>query len=474
MGKVFVATFFALVFFQCDTKKKDALPNVIFILADDLGYGDLSCYGQTKFQTPHIDNLGSGGLVFNQHYSGSTVCAPSRSALMTGLHTGHTHIRGNKEAHPEGQYPLPDSALTLAEIFKTKGYVTGMFGKWGLGNMESEGKPIKQGFDTFNGFICQRLAHNYYPTHLWRNEEKIHLTENEGSNNESYAPDLIHNGALTFLEENKDKPFFLYMPVIMPHAELVAPEKYMEKYHNKFGTETPYKGAEPDSKDYKKGPYGSQAEPHAAFAAMVNLLDDQVGEIIAKLKSLGIYENTIIVFTSDNGPHQEGGADPDYFDSNGPLRGYKRDVYEGGIRTPLIVHWSGKITAGKTDHISAFWDFVPTFSELIGASIPNKIDGISMYATLFGRPDQQKTHDYLYWEFHEQGGKQAIRKGNWKAVKLNVNDTTKSHIELYDLTNDKGETSNIALAHQDLVKEFETLFKKSRGTNPVFKFDWEK
>ncbi len=473
MIRVIIAALFVLLFFQCNTEKKEVPPNVIFILADDLGYGDLSCYGQTKFQTPHIDNLASGGLVFTQHYAGSTVCAPSRSALMTGLHTGHTFIRGNKGAQPEGQYPLPDSALTLVEIFKSKGYVTGMYGKWGLGNMESEGNPLKQGVDKFYGFICQSLAHNYYPTHLWNGGERVELKENAGPNNISYAPELIHKEAMNFLDENKGNPFFLYLPLITPHAELVAPEKYMEKYRGKFGAETPYEGAAPGSENYKKGPYASQAEPRTAFAAMVNLLDDQVGEIIAKLKDLGIYENTIIVFTSDNGPHREGGADPDYFDSNGPFRGYKRDVYEGGIRTPLIVHWSGRITPGTTNHISAFWDFIPTFSELIGAAIPNRIDGISMHATLFGKPDQQKYHDYLYWEFHEQGGKQAIRRGDWKAVKLNVNDTTKSYTELYDLAKDKGEATNVAHAHQDLVKEFETLFKESRVTNPVFKFDWE-
>lgn len=460
------------VLVQCHTEKKK-LPNVVFIIADDLGYGDLSCYGQKKFETPNIDALAKGGIIFTQHYSGSSVCAPSRSALMTGLHTGHTFIRGNKEVQPEGQYPLPDSALTLAEIFKSKGYVTGMFGKWGLGNMESEGNPLKQGFDQFHGFICQRLAHNYYPPRLWKNAERITLNDNEGASNGSYAPEIIHQGAIHFIEENKDKPFFLYLPVITPHAELVAPEKYMQKQSGKFGQETPYKGTEPGSEHYKTGGYASQPEPKAAFAAMINLLDDQVGDIISKLKAAGIYENTMIVFTSDNGPHQEGGADPDYFNSNGPLRGYKRDVYDGGIRVPLIVHWQGKITPGKTNHVSAFWDFVPTFSELIETETPPDIDGISMTPTLFNKTGQQRQHEYLYWEFHEQGGRQAVRKGNWKLVKLAVNDSTKAHLELYDLEKDEGETTNLVDEQPEQVRELESLLMEARTTNPVFKFVWE-
>ncbi|HEX5168410.1 MAG TPA: arylsulfatase [Cyclobacteriaceae bacterium] len=464
----------SILFLQCHrAEKKEAKPNVIFIMADDLGYGDLSCYGQTRFQTPNIDALAREGLVFTQHYSGSAVCAPSRSALMTGLHTGHTFIRGNMEVQPEGQYPLPDSAFTIAELFKGQAYATGMFGKWGLGNMEAEGSPLKQGFDRFTGFVCQRLAHNYYPTHLWRDTLRIALTENEGSSNGSYAPDLIHRDALNFIDENKNKPFFLYLPVTTPHAELAAPEDYLKKYHGVFGKEIPFKGAEPGSDHYKEGPYASQDEPRAAFAAMVSLMDDQVGGIIHKLKDLGIYENTLIIFSSDNGPHLEGGADPDYFNSNGPLRGYKRDLYEGGIRIPLIVHWAGTIAPGKTDHVSAFWDFLPTFCELLGTAMPPHSDGLSIYPTFRGKTGEQKNHDYLYWEFHEQGGKQAIRKGDWKLVKLNVNDSAKSYFELYNLADDLSESANLASSHQEIVNELDNLMKQARVMNPVFKFDWE-
>jgi arylsulfatase A-like enzyme len=464
----------ALLFSHCHQPKKTTTrPNVIFIMADDLGYGDLSCYGQLKFQTPNIDDLARGGLIFTHHYSGSTVCAPSRSALMTGLHTGHTFIRGNKEAQPEGQYPLPDSAITLAEIFQSQGYVTGMFGKWGLGNMESEGSPLKQGFEKFTGYACQRLAHNYYPTQLWRDASKIELIENGGSNNGTYAPEYIHQDAMRFIEDNRDKPFFIYLPLITPHAELAAPERYLEKFRGSFGEETPFKGAEPGTANFKKGPYASQEAPRTAFAAMVNLMDDQIGEIITKLRNLGLYENTLIIFTSDNGPHREGGADPDYFDSNGPLRGYKRDVYEGGIRTPLIIHWNGKIAPATADHVSAFWDFVPTFCDLLNIEKPTATDGISMFPTLMGTPANQKKHDYLYWEFHEQGGKQAIRKGIWKAIRLNVNDTTQTQIELYNLLDDEGESSNVASSHPEMIKEFAQLMEQARVMNPVFRFDWE-
>lgn len=473
-GSAFFAVVLCLLFFTCNPpEKKEPPPNVVFILADDLGYGDLSCFGQTKFQTPHIDALANGGLVFTQHYAGSTVCAPSRSALLTGQHTGHTFIRGNTEVEPEGQYPLPDSIFTLAELFKTKGYATGIFGKWGLGFPGSEGDPMNQGFDTFGGFNCQRMAHNYYPPHLWYDREKIMIPENE-SQNSTYAPAQIHQRALDFIEANKDNPFFLYMPTTIPHAELIAPDKYMEKYRGKFGTETPYIGTEYQDKNYKRGGYGSQPEPRAAFAAMMAVLDDQVGEIVQKLKALGLYENTVIIFTSDNGPHREGGADPDYFNSNGKLRGYKRDLYEGGIRVPLIVHWPAKIRSGKTNIPSAFWDFLPTISELIGADVPKNIDGISLCPTLFGKPDEQPKHPYLYWEFHELGGRQAIRKGKWKAIRLAVNMPDKNTVELYNMEDDIAEEHDLANVYPDTLRTLGTLMDNARSTNAVFKFKGEK
>lgn len=352
-------------------------PNIIFILADDLGYGDLSITGQKKFATPNIDKLAKDGILFTQHYSGSTVCAPSRSALMTGLHTGHTFIRGNKEIQSEGQYPMGAEVVTVAELLKSKGYVTGAFGKWGLGYPTSEGDPNKQGFDEFYGFNCQRIAHNYYPYHLWHNQNKITLEGNSGKKTETYAPDIIHKKALKFLERNKDTTFFIYYPSIIPHAELVAPEEYMSKFRGKLLPEKIYHGID-DGKKYKNGGYGSQKEPHTAFASMVYLLDKQVGEIRKKLEELGIADNTLIIFTSDNGPHKEGGADPDYFNSNANLRGYKRDLYEGGIRVPMIAYWPNKIKANSTSHlISAFWDFLPTVCEIVQIEKPQNIDGIS-------------------------------------------------------------------------------------------------
>lgn len=443
-------------------------PNIIYILADDLGYGDLSCYGQKRFSTPNLDQLASEGMRFTQHYSGSTVCAPSRSTLMTGLHTGHTPIRGNKEAKPEGQTPLPGQSVTIAEVLKQAGYVTGAFGKWGLGAPGSEGDPNFQGFDRFFGYNCQRLAHNYYPFHLWSDQEKVMLTENEGQNKGQYGPDLIHEQALKFLEANKDTTFFMYYPSVIPHAELFAPEADMAQFRGKFLPEKAFDGVD-EGETYKLGPYGSQPESHAAFAAMVTILDRQVGEIISKLKDLGLDKNTIVIFTSDNGPHLEGGADPDYFDSNGPLKGYKRDVYEGGIRSPFIAWWPGKIEPGTVStHISAFWDFFPTACEIVGAATPDNIDGISYLPTLMGAAQPQ--HEYLYWEFHEKNGRMAIRKGNWKAVKMDFFTDPTKPAELYDLSKDLGEEINIASQNPDILAELEALFLSSREPSTLFPF----
>ncbi len=443
-------------------------PNIVYILADDLGWGDLSCYGQTHFATPNIDNLSKSGMQFTQHYAGCTVCAPSRSSLMTGQTTGHTFIRGNKEWNPEGQYPLEADAVTMAEALKKEGYATGAFGKWGLGYPGSEGDPNMQGFDEFFGYNCQRMGHNYYPYHLWHNQEKVMLEENAVQQTGEYAPEVIHKQALKFLEDNKDKPFFMYYPSIIPHAELFAPEEYIAKFRGKFDPEKVYKGVD-EGKNFREGPYGSQPESHAAFAAMVDYLDMQVGEIIAKLKDLGVYDNTLIIFTSDNGPHMEGGADPDYFNSNGPFKGYKRDLYEGGIRVPMIAVWANKIKAGsKSDHISAFWDVFPTVGELTGAQVPENTDGISFLPSLLG--EQQKAHDYLYWEFHEMGGRKAIRKGNWKLVHYKVNKPEETTTELYNLETDPGEENNVATDHPDVVQELEALMENARTPSEIFPF----
>ena len=470
---VLFSALLAVLLSSCNTgprqqKESQQKPNIIYILADDLGYGDLSCYGQKHFQTPNIDNLAETGMRFTQHYAGCTVCAPSRSSLMTGQHTGHTFIRGNKEWNPEGQYPLEASALTLAEILKEAGYVTGAFGKWGLGYPGSEGDPNMQGFDEFFGYNCQRMAHNYYPYHLWHNQEKVMLEGNAGKQTDEYGPKVIHEQALRFIENNKDKPFFLYYPSVIPHAELFAPEEYLQKFRGKFDPEKSYKGVD-DGEMYKNGAYGSQPEAHAAFAAMINYLDMQVGEIVAKLKELGIYDNTIILFSSDNGPHLEGGADPDYFDSNGPLKGYKRDVYEGGIREPMIAVWNGKIAAGsQSDHISAFWDVLPTIAEITSVNFPENIDGISFLPTLLGK--EQPEHEYMYWEFHEMGGRKALRKGDWKLVINNISIPEKTSIELYDLADDIGEENNLTEQFPERVDEMLDLMNSARTDSEVFPF----
>lgn len=443
-------------------------PNIIYILADDLGYGDLSSYGQTLFETPNIDQLATQGMRFTQHYAGTTVCAPSRSSLMTGLHTGHTYIRGNRSHPPEGQWPIPDSVYTVAEMLKEAGYATGAFGKWGLGSPGSEGDPNNQGFDEFFGYNCQSLAHNYYPYHLWHNQEKIILEENQGTATGVYAPDMIHQKALEFIEKNKDQTFFLYYPSVIPHAELVAPEKYMEKYRGKYLPEKIYEGVD-DGEKFRKGPYGSQEESHAAFVAMINILDDQIGDILNKVRELGLEENTIVLFSSDNGPHLEGGADPDYFNSNGPLKGYKRDLYEGGIRVPFIVSWPGKIMPKtQSEHISAFWDILPTFAEIAGKNPPANIDGISFLPALLGQ--KQPEHEYLYWEFHERGGRQAVRQGNWKLVRYDVLTDSERPAELYDLSTDPGEEHDLASINPDKVQAMEQLMNKSRVPSEIFKF----
>ncbi|MEO1012460.1 MAG: arylsulfatase [Bacteroidota bacterium] len=461
-------SFIVLFFVKCGSQQSNEgsqaqkKPNIIYILADDLGYGDLSCLGQQKFSTPNIDKLASEGMLFTQHYSGSTVCAPSRSTLMTGLHTGNTPVRGNRGkvvTASEGQHPLPASSYTVAELLKKQGYITGTFGKWGLGFPGSEGDPLKQGFDAFYGYNCQSLAHNYYPYHLWDNDSKIIITENEGTNEGAYGPDLIHEKTLEFIEENKDKPFFAYVPSVIPHAELKVPESYMERLREKFKEEKGFEGCDPGCKRYKTGGYGSQAEPRAAFAGMMTLLDEQVGEIVAKVKELGLEDNTLIVFTSDNGPHVEGGADLDFFDGNGILKGHKRDLYEGGIRVPMIARWIGKIKPGVTsDHISAFWDVLPTFAEISGAETPENVDGISFLPELLGK--EQTKHEYLYWEFHEKGGRRAIRKGKWKVVAYDVKKEKPKPVELYDLDADPSEVNNVADVHPEIVEEALALMKR--------------
>jgi arylsulfatase A-like enzyme len=438
-------------------------PNVVFIIADDLGYGDLSCYGQEKFLTPNIDRLALNGTRFTRSYSGTTVSAPSRASLMTGLHTGHTPIRGNKEIGTEGQFPLPAGTFTLFRLFKKAGYTTGAFGKWGLGFPGSSGDPVNQGIDHFFGYNCQRLAHNYYPDHLWDNSTKVELPENDRGRFGTYSQDLIQTKTLEFIDDHSSSPFFLFVPMILPHAELVVPEdSIIQKLRGKFD-ETPYKGVD-SGPAFRKGGYMSQEYPRATYAAMVKRIDVYVGQIIEKLKEAGVYENTLIIFTSDNGPHREGGGDPDFFNSNSIYRGYKRDLYEGGIRVPTIVSWQGKVPAGrKSDFAFAFWDYLPTFAELLKQPTPGNLDGISILPTILCSEGQKK-HDYLYFEFHEMNGKQAVIKGDWKLIHQNIR--KKPVFELYNLASDPSENHNLVSLYPEIADEMKEIMKSARTEDP--------
>ncbi len=446
-------------------------PNVIFILADDLGYGDLGCYGSELISTPNIDRMAASGVRFTQNYAGSTVSAPSRCALMTGKHTGRSDIRGNKELDGEGQLGI--SSTSVAEMLKEQNYATGAFGKWGLGAPGTEADPNNKGFDEFFGYNCQRQAHRYYPEHLWHNQTKVMLPGNEGFKEKStFAPTLIQEKALEFIEANQNNPFFAYVAIIQPHAEILAEEHdnaLLDHYRAKFETETPFvsskPGAEYGDPNFDIKQYCSQAEPHAHFAAMVSQVDAYVGEILDKLEELGIAENTLVIFSSDNGPHLEGGADPDFFNSNGPLTGYKRSMTDGGIRLPLVASWKGTIAPGQTsDHITAFWDFMPTVAELTGATAPADINGISYLPTLLGQGEQEQ-HDYLYWEFQ---GSVAIRMGDWKAIKMQKNKKNSGEIELYNVVEDIAETNNLAAQHPELVAKAEAIFAEAHTYNPTF------
>jgi arylsulfatase A-like enzyme len=459
------------VTFAQKAPKPNRPPNIIFILADDLGYGELSCYGQKRFSTPHIDRLAAEGMKFTQAYAGTAVCSPSRSSLFTGQHTGHTLVRGNLAVKPEGQYPLPDSSVTVPQLLKQAGYATGCFGKWGLGGPGTSGDPINKGFDEFFGYNSQTLAHNYYPYHLWHNREKVLLPENSGTRSKTYAPALIHQKRLDFIDHNKDRPFALFITTVIPHAELAAPPAYLRKNIGQYGPETPYIGTDTSAAAFAKaGPYLSQPHPRAAFVSMMQVLDDQVGEIMRKLRQLGLDENTLVVFTSDNGPSKEGGKELAYFNSSGGLRGGKRDLYEGGIRVPFIARWPGRVKKGAVSSQQvAFWDMLPTFTELAGLQAPPRVDDVSVAPTLLGKGQQQQ-HPYLYWEFYEQGGSVAARQGQWKAIRLNRAVSPNGPIELYDLTADPTEKHDVANQHPELIARFEQIFKTAHVPSSVFTF----
>lgn len=471
--------FLALIFLisscintKAQSKKSPQQPNIIYILADDLGYGDLGCYGQEIIKTPHIDKMATRGMKFTQHYSGAAVCAPARSSLMTGLHTGHTPIRGNRELGGEGQTPIPAEYLTIAELMKNAGYATGAFGKWGLGFIGSEGDAINQGFDEFYGYNCQRMAHRYYPPYLWHNRDTAYLAGNDWTNTVTYAPDEIQKETLKFLEDNKDKPFFAYVPLVLPHAELITPEDSIYQiYAGKF-EETPFQLPRKYLSDY--GPdivfkeYASQKNPKAVYATMVTRLDAYVGEIMDKLDELGIADNTFVIFTSDNGPHTESGYVPADFNSAGGLRGVKRDLYEGGIRAPMIAVYPNKIKANSNStHLSAFWDMMPTLADLTGQKSPKNTDGISILPTLVGN-GQQEIHDYLYWEYQVKGGRQAIREGDWKLVKYKLSNPKKMTVELFNIAEDEKEKNDLAAKYPERVEAMVARMGEVREPSDLF------
>jgi arylsulfatase A len=437
-------------------------PNILLIQADDLGYGDLSVYGQTKFQTPSLDRLARQGTRFTHYYSGSTVCAPSRAALMTGFHTGHGWIRGNGGA-ARGDIPLRPEDVTMAEVLRDAGYRTALIGKWGLGHVDTTGLPGRQGFDLAYGFLDQRHAHRQFTDHLYRNGERVATDLNA-----DYVGDLFTREAAAFIERDDPRPFFVYLNYTVPHAELRAPDDAVAPFRGKF-PETPFSNPKADGQPAGARPdtpslgYRSQPTPHAAFAAMIARMDRDIGRLTDLLGTRGIDRQTLVIFTSDNGPHQEGGAEPAFFNSSGGLRGIKRDLYEGGIRVPMIAKWTGTIPAGRvSDHAWAHWDMLPTLADLARANAPPGIDGLSMARALKGQ--SQPTHPFFYWEFHERGFQQAVRMGRWKAVRLK----TGAPIELYDLQTDPHEARNVASAHADIVGKIEAYLKTARTESELW------
>ena len=489
-----------LVFGPTQNPSQENHPNILLILADDLGYGELGCYGQKLIETPHIDELARSGMRFTQFYSGSPVCAPSRCVLLTGKHTGHAYIRGNDEwrergevwdfakavedPNLEGQRPLPIGTQTLGRLLQTQGYTTGIVGKWGLGAPLTKGIPNEQGFDFFYGYNCQRQAHTYYPKHLWKNREKVELGNplvvpgtklEEGADTldpnsyrnfqlQDYAPELMLTEAQNFITNNRNKPFFLYFASPIPHVPLQAPEKWVAYYQKKLGEEKPYLG--------DKG-YFPNLTPRATYAAMVSYLDEQVGALVKTLKETGELENTLILFTSDNGPTYNGGSDSKYFDSGSPFsaeygRG-KGFVYEGGIRVPMIASWPGKIPAHtSSSQIGAFWDILPTLLATSAVGVPEGIDGVNLLPAMIEEGNLLE-RPFLYWEFPSYQGQQAIREGNWKAIRKDLFKGNQA-IELYNLELDPGELSNVASAHPDIVARMDSLMKAAHRPAEIQRF----
>ena len=468
---------------------KERRPNIVFILADDLGYGELGCFGQTKIRTPNLDKLAAEGMRLTQHYAGNAVCAPSRCVLMTGKHPGHAFIRNNRSTPPEGQYPIPAETVTLPKLLGQAGYVCGGFGKWGLGGPGSAGEPLKQGMNRFFGFNCQAVAHNHYPTHLWDDDKQVRLNNPDidahqnklaagadpkdpgsysGFVGKEFAQDVIIEQALRFVRDNKSRPFFLYVPSTIPHLAIQVPEDSLAEYAGKFD-DPPYVGG--------KG-YLPHHQPRAAYAAMITRLDRDVGRIVSLVRELGLEENTLFVFSSDNGPAYDslGGTDADFFNSAGPLRGKKGSLYEGGFREPTIVNWKGKIPAGTSrDRVSGFEDWLPTLLDAAGLkdATPKEVDGISLLPTLRG--DSQPERPFLYREFPDYGGQQCVRIGDWKGIRQNLLPKGKNKdnppvmkIELYNIKEDIAESKDVAADHPEIVAKIERLMREQHVPSVEF------
>lgn len=455
--------------------KETPPPNIVLIMADDLGYAELGSYGQKKIRTPHLDKLAAEGMRFTNFYSGNAVCAPARCVLMTGKHGGHAFTRNNGDpgtlpetkalgAEFPGQYPLPDEEVTIAEVLKQKGYATAAIGKWGLGHFGTSGEPSKQGFDLFYGFNSQRHAHNHYPKFLWRNREKEILPGNDRTlYGETYSQDRFREVALEFIEENAERPFFLYLPFAIPHLAIQVPEESLKQYT----------GVLPEEAYEHKG-YLPHPTPRAGYAAMISHMDRDIGQILAKLEEKGLAENTIVLFTSDNGPTYDrlGGSDSEFFESASVFRGLKGSLYEGGIRVPLIVRWPGKVRPGSvSNHIAAFHDLLPTVAEMTGTEPPKDIDGISFMPALWEK--EQPRHDYLYWEFPAYGGQQALRMGKWKAIRQNLQRPKAKHagkLELYNLEEDPSESNDVAAEYPEVVARATKWMREARVPSKEFPF----
>lgn len=424
-------------------RARTSRPNILFILADDLGYGDVGCYGQKLVKTKQLDQLAADGIRFTQVYCGSTVCAPSRCTLMTGLHQGHARIRGN------ARVDLQPGDVTVAEVLKQAGYRTALVGKWGLGTAGNSGVPNRQGFDEFFGFLDQKHAHTQYPTMVWENEQEYFLDGNFGPGRKDYIHDIFTERALKFLDSAKEGPWFLYLSYTIPHA------------NNELNRQTGDGMEIPTDEPYSNEPWPKQDKK---FAATVYRLDSDVGRILRKLDELGVAEDTIVFFCSDNGPHKEGGNNPEFFDSNGPLRGIKRDMYDGGIRTPMIVRWKGTIRPGQVnDSIWGFVDLLPTAAELAGTKAPGGLDGISVVPAFHGKSIPSR--EYMYWEFHEGGFSQAVRLGNWKGVRRK---SRSAPVELYDIVRDPGESNDVAAANPEVVKRIAAIMVSARTESDLF------